>query len=108
MPKQLKGYKVVSYLKRGKQLRSFLDDDFGAIDYKVGKPVKPLPKFGPLCVFTTLEAAKDFWCSVAGITAVYSCLYTRSEETTVWVINEFDEVERVTLNVSDAKLASNV
>jgi len=60
------------------------------IEYKIGEAVSPHTDCGPLCLFDTLEYAKEY-CGgfIEGVhnIEIYICDYTKSEEIKMWTIN---------------------
>ena len=81
MIKYTTGYKVV---KKRSLISCVIVGKNIARQYKINKWVKPTKGNGPLCVFNTIEDARNFaW----DFHTIYECLYERSKERTVYVSN---------------------
>ena len=81
MEKYETGYKVV---KKQSLVSAIMQGKDYTLQYKVDKWVKPLKDNGPLCIFNTIEDAKNFkW----DTHTIYECLYERSLERNVYIKN---------------------
>ena len=75
------GYKVV---KKRSLISCVIVGKNIARQYKVNKWVKPVKGNGPLCVFNTIENARNFkW----DLHTIYECLYERSLERNAYIKN---------------------
>jgi len=72
------GYKVV---KKRSLISCIIAGKNIARQYKLNEWVKPIKDNGPLCVFNTIEDAKDFKCNN---NTIYECLYEKSSEHKVY------------------------
>jgi hypothetical protein len=87
----MRGYKVVE--KRGEMLLSCVvctasELEEGTMEYKVGEAVKPKDGFGPLAVFSSYMAARDFVeCNmlVLGNWRIFACEYEESGRGAIWI-----------------------
>ena len=78
MIKYTTGYKVV---KKRSLISCVIVGKNIARQYKVNKWVKPVKGNGPLCVFNTIENARNFkW----DLHTIYECLYEKSPEHRVY------------------------
>ena len=81
MKKYETGYKVV---KKQSLVSAIIQGKDCALQYKVNKWIKSRKGCGPLCVFNTIENAKDFkWDNQT----IYECLYEKSNEHKVYCGN---------------------
>jgi len=76
------GFKVV---KKQSLVSAIIQGKDCTLQYKVNKWIKSRKGCGPLCVFNTIENAKDFkWDNHT----IYECLYEKSNEHKVYCGNE--------------------
>jgi len=77
------GYKVVLVSRSGELLSATIGKaDGGCVTYCPGVETVPLPKCGPLCVFTSFEYADKF----RGIPhQIWRCKYKPTQKTCVWL-----------------------
>jgi hypothetical protein len=71
------GWKVVN-----KDMKSVSVPSMAAVHYKVGKITKPMKDAGPLCVFTSLQSARNAFSGVGN--RFYLCAYVPSNKKCVW------------------------
>jgi len=78
MEKYETGYKVV---RKRSLVSAVIEGRDKSLQYKINEWTKPVKGFGPLCVFDTIEDAKDFkWDN----DTIYECLYEKSSEHKVY------------------------
>lgn len=82
-----KGYKIVN-IKNGIYTSFFNNEYFpGTIDYKINEWVYPILGNGPLAIFNTLSAAKDFAYCYDNY-KIFSCLFIPNYyQDRLWFIN---------------------
>ena len=76
------GYKVVSVSRRGRYWSWLEWGSRGSIQYKKNVPVKPYKHCGPLCIYSQLEAAKQ-WANKNNL--IFKCFYKPSRKCQVFV-----------------------
>ena len=82
MVKYETGYKVV---KKRSLVSAIMMWTGNELQYKINEWIKPKKGCGPLCVFNTIEDAKNFkWSDHI----IYECLYEKSLEHKVYIGNE--------------------
>lgn len=93
MNKIKRGYKVVRF-DRTFKLYSML---MGELEYRIRKRVFPKKNFGPLCVFTNLNAANFNATRSEEPVRIYECTYLKSDFNAVWTDkDELSEYEVMT------------
>ena len=78
------GYKVVSVSRRGRYWSWLKWGSPGSIQYKKNVPVKPYKHYGPLCVYSRLEAAKQRAREIDN-NSIFKCFYKPSRKRSVFV-----------------------